>query len=492
MRYDIHIVADGRNLVKIDQFEITPGKITLLLGESGIGKTLISRAIFGLLPERELCITINGQPYSEYLSGPECHNIQTQGFFVFQEPSSHLNPLLTLYEQLNEGAIENPSSNQNILKQLFPSFDDIELDQLLGVYPKPFRPSGGEKQRMLIAMAFKKMALLKNPNALFIFDEPTGNLDNDYRNIFLKMLIGVHNSMAVTALLITHDYSMISEILAKYSGISDQIEFNELRIANSRQIQVRFSTDSYFNWLGSLKPATFRVRDNRKPILRMQQEVGVFNRTLTISSDKDHQGPTSMDIFAGDAVYLKAGSGIGKTTVAKIIMGLQPARCFSMQLNGIDMDQNTPVSVWKKHIWAKKLSMVFQHADEALNLNGKVKDIFKGLPLSGRSDPEFIRQTLGTVFEKNLPPAFLDMPVAFLSGGQKQRLNLIRALILDSDILILDEPFNGLDFSTMQRILNLLQERQKKGKSFLIISHNEDIIDRFVNADRVYYLRWTR
>ena len=136
--------------------------------------------------------------------------------------------------------------------------------------------------------------------------------------------------------------------------------------------------------------------------------------------------------------------------------------------------------------------MVFQHADEALNLNGKVKDIFRGLPLAKRKDHHFLIEKLKVVFEDDVDEAFLDQAVASLSGGQKQRLNLIRALILDTDILILDEPLNGLDFLTLQKILTLLQERQQQGKSYLLISHNEEIIDRIVPSDRIYYLSWTR
>ena len=133
--------------------------------------------------------------------------------------------------------------------------------------------------------------------------------------------------------------------------------------------------------------------------------------------------------------------------------------------------------------------MVFQHSDEALNLNGKVKDIFRGLPLKDCRDREFLIKNLKLIFDDILDETFLDRPVARLSGGQKQRLNLIRALILETDILILDEPFNGLDFMTMQKELALLRQRQKEGNSFLMISHNEEIIDRMVPSGRVYYLK---
>jgi ABC-type dipeptide/oligopeptide/nickel transport system ATPase subunit len=197
-------------------------------------------------------------------------------------------------------------------------------------------------------------------------------------------------------------------------------------------------------------------------------------------------------MYPGEAVYLKAESGAGKTTVAKIIMGLQSCQYFKCKIGDDELNQHTPEYQWKKNIWAKKISMVFQHADEALNLNGKVKDIFRGLPLAKRSDHHFLIENLKIVFEDGVDDAFLNQPVAYLSGGQKQRLNLIRALILDTDILILDEPLNGLDFGTLQKVLTILQERQKKGKSYLLISHNEEIIDRIVPPNRVYYLKWER
>jgi peptide/nickel transport system ATP-binding protein len=492
LKFDIFISAGSRILVETEAFEVKPGKITLLLGESGIGKTLISRAISGLLPEKELTIRVNGRPYAEYLAGPVCRMIQSQGFFVFQEPSSHFNPMLTLEQQLNEGAIADTGSNDAILQQLFPSFSSGELRRLLEVYPKPYRPSGGEKQRMLIAMAFKKMTLLKDTDVLYIFDEPTGNLDNVYRNIFLKLLIQAHQTLPLTSLLITHDYSMISEIQKKYSGMLERIEFTELRISDHHQIQVPFLTGSYTEWLESLRPVATENRSATGPILRMEPEIEVFDRSLTITSDAGQEIPGAMEIFGGDAVYLKAGSGVGKTTVAKIIMGLQQAKRFSLWLKDLNFNQNTPPELWKEYVWARIISMVFQHADEALNLNGKVRDIFRGLPIPKRFDQGFLNTALASVFDRIPGPDFQDMPVAFLSGGQKQRLNLIRAMILEPEILILDEPFNGLDFNTLQRILDLLQDRQKRGKSFLIISHNEEIIDRFVARDRVYHLKWKR
>ncbi len=496
MKFDLDISTIDRTLVQINEFNMQPGSLTLLLGESGIGKSLISKAIFGLLSPDDLEIRINQLDYEEYLKNKACTEIQKKGFFVFQEPSSHLNPFRTLNQQLNEGSIKDPTRNGEILTKLFPNFSEIEREQFLSVFPKPFRPSGGEKQRILIAMAFKKMSLLStngsNKSALFIFDEPTGSLDNVYRNMFLKMLLTAHENLKFTALLITHDYSMISEITNRYVKLLPSIDFQELSVHNNEHLLKKFSPDSYLGWLGSVEPKKIIQKSTQQPFLSIESEIRVFKRRLVISTDPITHAPSNLEIFPGEAVYLKAESGAGKTTVAKIIMGLQSCQSFQCKVGDITLNHHTPEKQWKRKIWAKKMSMVFQHADEALNLNGKVKDIFRGLPLAKRKDRQFLIDNLKIVFEDGVDDAFLDQPVAYLSGGQKQRLNLIRALILDTDIVILDEPLNGLDFETMQNVLVILQDRQRQGKSYLLISHNEEIIDRIVPHDRIYYLNWER
>jgi ABC-type dipeptide/oligopeptide/nickel transport system ATPase subunit len=490
--YDIRIASPNRLLVDISPYEIESGKITLLLGESGIGKTLISRAIFGLLSPSELEIEINQTTYTDYLKSKKCIEIAQNGFFVFQEPSSHLNPLRNLKKQLSEGSIVDTVSNDTILTQLFPTLKERDREKFLSVFPKPYRPSGGEKQRILIAMAFKKIALLKrlktSDQALFVFDEPTGNLDNQYRNVFINMLMRAHQKVSFTALLITHDYSMISEITQRYPEMKKSINYRELAVQNDRLVQQVFSADSYLSWLSNIKQPTEIRHAALKPILSLSNQIQVFNRHLHVSSDPGGKNPTTLDIHPGEAVYLKAASGVGKTTIAKIMMGLQSADRFNLVIGNIQLNQDSALGKWRRRIWAKKMGMVFQHADEALNLNGKVKDIFRGLPLKSRTDRKYLINKLRLVFDDAPNETFLDRPVAFLSGGQKQRLNLIRALILEPDILILDEPFNGLDFLTLQKVLNLIQERQKSGKSFLLISHNEEIIERLVPASRIYYL----
>jgi ABC-type glutathione transport system ATPase component len=76
-----------------------------LFGESGIGKSVICKAIYGLLDPDELSVSINNSDYIDYCGEPWTTEIRNNSFFVFQEPSSHLNPLMTIAEQLREGSL---------------------------------------------------------------------------------------------------------------------------------------------------------------------------------------------------------------------------------------------------------------------------------------------------------------------------------------------------------------------------------------------------
>jgi ABC-type glutathione transport system ATPase component len=162
----IRIAAGSRTLVAIDNFEIPENQITLLLGESGIGKSLIAKALYGLLDDDELNITIDGEPYRTHLNRIETKRLQYESFVVFQEPSSHLNPLMTLSSQIREGSLASSPNEETILARLWQNSPPADVKKLFDVFPKPHRPSGGEKQRVLLAMAFKKIdALLAKTSA---------------------------------------------------------------------------------------------------------------------------------------------------------------------------------------------------------------------------------------------------------------------------------------------------------------------------------------
>lgn len=494
LQFNIRIAKNRRTFIAIDHFELPEQNITFLFGESGIGKSILCKAVYGLLDPLRLEIRINGEDYPDYLRAARTQKFQEAGFFVFQEPSSHLNPLIRLQAQLREGSLADAPGEQEILHHLWNNAPEKEIRKLLEVYPKPHRPSGGEKQRFLLAMAFKKLLRMQQEGraqeGLFVFDEPSGSLDNHYRNRFLEMLFQRYRKGAFSAVFITHDYSIISEIYSRHADLRERIAFKELSRQEGRLVLQDFAPRAYLDWLKLEKSMETPPGDLQAPLLTMNGGYEVFGKKMVFRRKREDKAQESgmLQIHRGEIVYLKAASGVGKTTLAKIIMGLQPCRQLEMRIGELKFSESTPRRVWQQHIWAQKIGMVFQHADEALNLNSTVQAVFAGLPIRPPLTPAAIVQLLNELFEGTIEPAFLNQKVSLLSGGQKQRLNLLRTLALDTDLVLLDEPLNGLDFLSIQRVIAALKEKQQAGKAILMISHNEEIFEAVIPPENSYYL----
>jgi peptide/nickel transport system ATP-binding protein len=520
--HSIRIVRNGRVLVDVREFSLREGAITFLFGESGIGKSLTARSLFGLLDPDEFEVTIDGEPYLTYLGRGTAEALRRDGFFVFQEPSSHLNPLLTLGTQLTEGSLAGAPATDQSLAGLWPSTAASDLEALLRIFPKPHRPSGGEKQRVLCAMAFRKLDRREpgQTGGLFVFDEPTGSLDNRYRDTVLRMLCDRFRRQRWTVLLITHDYSMISVVEREFADLLPDIEFREFVLESGGVRLQDFRPETYLTWLreqtaarpspgerkipaagpevratpgadpGALQSQQITAGSGEPAALEIESGARVFERTLRIARDPEGREESPLVLDRGRMVYLKAPSGTGKTTIAKMALGLISGTHFRARIGGREVTEATPRRVWQHDIWGRKMTMVFQHADEALNPNATVGGALTGLPV--RLDREARMQMLRSFYGEGTPESFLKRKVSALSGGQKQRLNLVRGLVLGTDVVVLDEPLNGLDFRSMQRVLDLVKEQMQHGTAFLLISHNEEIFEAIVPPDQVYYLSSAR
>lgn len=119
--FSLTISSEARRLVQIERFLIQPGKINVLFGESGIGKSLIARSLFGLADQTRLGLRVNGERYEDYCKTARTQTFRKQGFFVFQEPSTHLNPAMTVQDQLHEADLAGLSGEEAILTALWQS-----------------------------------------------------------------------------------------------------------------------------------------------------------------------------------------------------------------------------------------------------------------------------------------------------------------------------------------------------------------------------------
>jgi peptide/nickel transport system ATP-binding protein len=488
--FDICVETHGRVLVDARDVSVAEGGMTFLFGESGIGKSLVGKTLAGLIDEAELRCTVNAESYGRYSARPEVRERRHNGFFVFQEPSSHFNPLQTLDEQIREGmlaAVKNPAG---VVGELWSDAGRSSLPGILSVYPKPYRPSGGEKQRILAGMAFSKMDVLAGTEGagegLFVFDEPTGSLDREARNRFLDRLFDRFRRRHDTILLITHDYGMISYIQRSHRDLLPLMHFSELVLKGKVTRGRTFAPERFLQWLHARTP--FSVPGRAEVLLRVESGIRVIGKTLRFRTGGGAGEELPLLARRGDLVYIKAGSGVGKTTVAKVVIGLQRAERFRMEFEGVGLDERSPHQYWERTLWGKRMTMAFQHADESLNPNASVEETLGLLPIPAMRSRVGILAALGSLFDEDEIPRLRERKVWQLSGGQKQRLNLLRACSLSTPLIILDEPLSALDFESIDRVLLLMEQARSRGQTIVLISHNEDIFDAVVPEGCVYYL----
>ena len=186
----------------------------------------------------------------------------------------------------------------------------------------------------------------------------------------------------------------------------------------------------------------------------------------------------SLTVGPRETVAIVGESGCGKTTLARVILGLQPLAAGEVLLNGSSVQEPT-------HDQAARLGMVWQDPFASIDPRWTVRKIIaEPFVLCGRKpDVERVLDDVG------LDVTFIDRYPHQLSGGQRQRVAIGRALALQPQLVICDEPTAALDLSVQAQILNLLKDlRDKIGCSFLYISHDLSTVQYLADRVMVMYL----
>jgi peptide/nickel transport system ATP-binding protein len=190
-------------------------------------------------------------------------------------------------------------------------------------------------------------------------------------------------------------------------------------------------------------------------------------------------------IERGDVMALVGESGCGKTTLAKMMMGLLPPSAGEILLDG------KPISSLDRMTVARTIQPIFQDPYSSLNPRKTIGSIIT-LPLKvqGDPDPSTWEKRAHEIMELvGLPKRVFNNYPNQLSGGQRQRVAIARALINRPKMVICDEPTSALDVSVQSQILNLLQDlRAELGLTYLLISHNLAVVEHIATRVAVMYL----
>ncbi len=200
----------------------------------------------------------------------------------------------------------------------------------------------------------------------------------------------------------------------------------------------------------ALEVADVTVSYNQKPVLRR----------------------VSLDVPVGAMVAIVGPNGAGKSTLLKGVLGLVRVDAGTIRVLG------EPVEATRRRIayvpQTDTADWDFPVTVREVVLMGRYRHLgLLGRP--GRRDHELVANALETV---NMT-AFADRHIRQLSGGQQQRVFLARALAQEAELLLLDEPFAGVDARTEEAIFDLMHRFSREGKTLVIVNHNLQILDRF-------------
>ena len=193
----------------------------------------------------------------------------------------------------------------------------------------------------------------------------------------------------------------------------------------------------------------------------------------------------NFDIYKGETFSLVGESGSGKTTIGRAILRINPVSAGEIYFKGQKISGKIPKELDREVI--KNCQMIFQDPQASLNERAKVDYIVSEGLINHhlyKDEDDRKRKVEEALREVGLLPEFASRFPHEFSGGQRQRIGIARALIMEPEFVVADEPISALDVSIRAQVLNLLNRLQKsRGLTYLFIAHDLSVV-RFI-SDRI-------
>lgn len=433
---------------------VSRGECIAVIGSSGCGKSTLTRVINGLIPsfyQGEL----SGQRLigQKDLSGLPAWEIGKMVGNVFQDPRSQFFSNEVAGE-IAFGCENIGLTHDEIVKRVDRTVKEMEIEDLLNT--SIYSLSYGMRQKVAICSA-KAM----EPE-IYVLDEPSANLDLKATRL-LADLIRALKREGKTIILAEHRLFYLNGIVDRYLFM----EAGEIvREYSAEEMRKQSSEDLNRRGLRSL-----RFEDISIPQTEFRPDAACRSVEVRNLSKNFKEHPLLKDItfrYDGNEIIALVGSnGAGKSTLGKILAGLIKESAGNVLIDGT-------IRKYRQRIG--EVRYIPQDLDSQLFGKDLIDELTTGL-----KEPEKEREKAESILKRLGLSEWADRHPAMLSGGQKQRLILGVAMMKNVPMIILDEPTSGLDFNSMEKVRALIQEQQKNGTKFLIISHDVEFIARTCN-----------
>ena len=496
------------NAVEEISLKIEDREKVFLIGETGSGKSVLLMAILGMLPDSAVITGRAVLDGRDILNLPEKEMRRIRGTkiaYIPQGSGEGMNPLLRAGYQIGEPRVIH--QKERMAQAIRAAAGQLERfglkKEVLRQYPHTL--SGGMKQRSLIVMGVMEQA------PVLFADEPTKGLDPAR---ILQIVDCFAKLKEQTLLCVTHDLRFAQAAAEKICVLyaSQAVEYSEkeeffkkplhpysqaiLQALPENGLQVSEGFAPPRDAVGS---AVKNAKKTHRCLRSEHERSGAGYMLIEVENLRKRYGRgtpyvidgVSFSIECGETVGIMGESGSGKSTIGQILAGLYPATGGSIRFRGKEL--KIP---YKKEL-RSKIQILFQHPEVSFNPRMKLEESLCE-PYLLKKKPCDRTEFLSYITRFGIYEEHVKRYPAELSGGELQRMALARAMLMEPECLILDEPTSMLDMVSQAQMIRLLEQLQAEtGVAYLFISHDRELCRKF--CSRIHQLEqgrfmqtWTR
>lgn len=445
---NVNVTMQGKRILSDINLEIQDGEFVLICGESGCGKTTMTKLINGLIPHFVRDVSVDGTitVCGKNVAEMPMYEIAELVGSVFQNPRTQF-----FYTNSNAemafGLKNRGLEPEYIRKRIKNTINELDIEKLED--RDVFSMSGGEKQLLAFASVYAM-----NPQ-IYVLDEPSANLDIAAMEKLSERMKVIKEK--------GHTVVVAEHRLAWIQKFADRIIYMK-----EGRIEQEFTSDE-FKALSDLKRKQMGLRSIVPEQIQIPEITGnsedAVLQICNLSCKRKKQmifQNISLSARAGDIIGITGKNGAGKSTFCNCLCGLLKPKGGEILYQGKKLSEKDRT---------KLFGMVMQEVNHQL-FSDSVKN--ECLLANEEASEQEIRELL----EKFDLEEYAEYHPMILSGGQRQRLAICQAVMGEKKLLIFDEPTSGLDFRHMCQVEKLMKQLSEEKYIIIVVTHDYEFLNR--------------